>query len=307
MRGVGKVKESIEVIINVGSGADDKKEMRLRLAEILAASNRTANISLARSGEEVGELARRAARSDSRIVVAGGGDGTINAVASAVIETDKTLGVLPLGTLNHFAKDLHIPLDLEAAAHTIVAGHTTQVDVGEVNGHIFLNNSSLGLYPRLVHEREKQQRLGSRKWTAFFWAVIAVLGRYPFLEVKLSVEGKDLSTRSSLVFIGNNEYEMESLNAGARSCLHAGRLSLYMTRDTGRLGLVRLAWRALFGGLRDDKDFLALCSKEVWIETKHRRLRVAMDGEVTMMQPPLYYCIRPLSLRVLIPVENEPK
>ncbi|MBA2527225.1 MAG: diacylglycerol kinase family lipid kinase [Pyrinomonadaceae bacterium] len=298
------LEESIEVIINVGSGADDKKEMRKRLAEIFAAGNRKANISLARSGEEVVELSRRAARSNSRIVVAGGGDGTINAVASAVIDTDKTLGVLPFGTLNHFAKDLHIPLDLEAAARTIIAGHITQVDVGEVNHHIFLNNSSLGLYPRLVHEREKHQRLGLGKWAAFFWSTIAVLRRYPFLDVKLSVEGKDFSSRSPLVFIGNNEYEMESLNAGNRASLNAGRLSVYLTRETGRLGLVRLAWRALFGGLHDDKDFLALCSKEIWIETKHRRLRVARDGEVTVMQPPLHYRVRPLSLRVLVPVRT---
>ncbi len=304
--GKGMLEESIEVIINVGAGADDTKEMLERLAEIFAASNRKANISLARSVEEVVELARRAALGDSNTIVAVGGDGTLNAVASAVVGTNKRFGVLPLGTLNHFAKDLHIPLDLETAAHIILAGHTIQVDVGEVNGRIFLNNSSLGLYPRLVHEREKQQRLGYRKWTAFFWAAISVLRRYPFLAVKLSVEGRNLSTRSPLVFIGNNEYEMESLNAGARSCLHAGRLSLYITRDTGRLGLVRLAWRALFGGLRDEKDFLALCSKEVWIETKHRRLRVAMDGEVTVMQPPLHYRIRPLSLRVLVP-KSEPR
>lgn len=301
------LEESIEVIINIGSGADDKKEMRKRLAEIFAASNRKANISLARSGEEVIELARRAALTDSNTIVAGGGDGTLNAVASTLVGTNKTFGCLPLGTLNHFAKDLHIPLDLEAAARTIIAGHTTQVDVGEVNRHIFLNNSSLGFYPRLVHEREKQQRLGFGKWAAFFWAAIAVLRRYPFLDVKLSVEGKDFSSRSPLVFIGNNEYEMESLNVGARSCLNSGNLSLYITRDTGRLGLMRLAFRALFGGLRNDKDFIALCSKEIWIETKHRRLRVAMDGEVTVMQPPLHYRIRPLSLRVLVPVENETK
>ena len=156
--------------------------MRHRLAELFAARNQRVNISLARNGEEVVELARRAAQSDSRIIVAGGGDGTINAVASAVINTDKTFGVLPLGTLNHFAKDLHIPLDLEDAVRTVLAGHTTQVDVGEVNERIFLNNSSLGLYPRLVHEREKKQQLGSRKWTAFFWAGVAVLRRYPFLE-----------------------------------------------------------------------------------------------------------------------------
>ena len=295
------MEQAIEVIINVGSGVDDKKEMREKVAANFAASGRKANISLARTGAEVVELARRAARMQADIIVAGGGDGTINAVASELVGTDKAFGVLPLGTLNHFAKDLNIPVDIEAAVRTIVSGHTMQVDVGQVNDRIFLNNSSLGLYPRLVHEREKQQRLGLRKWTAFFWAAISVLRRYPFLDVKLSVEGKDFSCRSPLVFIGNNEYEMESLDVGARSCLNSGNLSLYMTRDTGRLGLVRLAFRALFGGLRDDRDFTALCSKEIWIETRHRRLRVALDGEVTVLEPPLHYQIRPLSLRVIVP------
>jgi YegS/Rv2252/BmrU family lipid kinase len=295
------VEQAIEVIINVGSGADDKKEMRAKVAANFAASGRMANISLAGTGAEVVELARRAAQMQTDIIVAGGGDGTINAVASELLVTDKAFGVLPLGTLNHFAKDLNIPVDIEAAVRTIVSGHTTQVDVGQVNDRIFLNNSSLGLYPRLVHEREKQQRLGLRKWAAFFWAAIAVLRRYPFLDVKLSVEGKDFSCRSPLVFIGNNEYEMESLDVGARSCLNSGNLSLYMARDTGRLGLLRLAFRALFGGLRDDRDFTALCSKEIWIETQHRRLRVALDGEVTVMEPPLHYQIRPLSLRVIVP------
>lgn len=297
--------ESIEVIINIGSGADDKEELRNRLAEIFSAREHNARISLARNGEEVVELARRAAQSDSSTIVAGGGDGTINTVASAVVGTNKTLGVLPLGTLNHFARDLHIPLDLEDAARTILAGHTTEVDVGEVNDLIFLNNSSLGLYPRLVREREKQQRLGSGKWAAFFWATVAVLRRYPFLDVRLSADGKDFSSRTPLVFIGNNEYEMESFNVGARACLNAGKLSLYITRDTGRLGLMRLAWRALFGGLRDDKDFIALRSQEIWIETRHRHLRVAMDGELRVLQPPLHYRVRPLSLRVLVPQQNE--
>ena len=304
MRG-GMSEQSIEVIINIRSGADGKEELRDRLVEIFSAGEHNARISLANNGEEVVELARRAAQSDSGIVVAGGGDGTVSTVASALVDTDKTFGVLPLGTLNHFAKDLHIPLDVEAAARTIMAGHTTQVDVGEVNGHIFLNNSSLGLYARLVHRRKENQRLGYRKWSAFFWATVAVMRRYPFLKVRLKVDGKDFSSRTPLVFIGNNEYQIESLNVLARTCLNAGKLSLYITRNLSRLGLIRLALRALFGGLRNDKDFIALCSKEIWIETKHRRLRVAKDGEVTVMPPPLHYRIRPLSLRVLVPEETD--
>ena len=291
----------IELIINAGSGADDKEDMRRRLEEMFGASNIKAQISLAHTGTEVVELARRAAQTDAQIIVAGGGDGTINAVAAAVIDSNKTLGILPFGTMNHLAKDLKLPLDVEGAVQTIIEGEVIHIDAGEVNDHIFLNNSSLGLYPNIVREREKQQKLGWGKWPAFVWAAIAVLRRYPFLSVRLNVEGKELVSRTPFVFVGNNEYAMESLNIGSRSCLDAGKLSLYVTNRIGRLGLIRLALRALFGGLRQEKDFLALCAQEIWIDTKHKRLRVALDGEVIAMKPPLYYQVRPHALRVLVP------
>lgn len=301
----------IEVIINAGSGAvngnlapgnsSDEGSVEQRLAELFAARNIDARISLAHSGQEVVELAKRAALSDSAVIVAGGGDGTINSVATEVIDTDKALAILPFGTLNHLAKDLGIPLELEAAVNTIHEGNVVQIDAGEVNDHIFLNNSSLGLYPSIVRERQKQQRLGWGKWPAFIWAALGVLRRYPFVGVRLSVDGKELVTRTPFVFIGNNEYEMESLHIGSRTCLDAGKLSLYVTNRIGRLGLFRLALRALFGGLRQEKDFLALCSEEIWIETKHSRLRVALDGEITIMHPPLHYRARPRALRVIVP------
>ena len=290
------------IIINATSGANDKERAREHLCEIFAARGLDARITLAQSGAEIVELARRAAREDCDTIVAGGGDGTINAVASALVGTNKRLGVLPLGTLNHFAKDLKIPLELEEAASTILDGQVARVDVGEVNGRIFLNNSSLGLYPSIVRQREKQQeRLGRGKWPAFIWATLSVLRRYPFMTVRLSTDKEELLRRTPFVFVGNNEYQMESFNVGARSCLDAGQLSLYTAHRTGRLGLLRFAVRALFGGLRDERDFDAMCTKEVWIETRRKRLRVATDGEVTVMNTPLHYRVLPGALRVIVP------
>ncbi|MEP6743642.1 MAG: diacylglycerol kinase family protein [bacterium] len=294
----------IEVIVNASSGTGENGALEARLNELFARDGLRSHVALAQSGHEIVELAQRAARGDADIIVAGGGDGTINSVTSQLLTTKKTLGVLPLGTLNHFAKDLHIPLELEAAVETIIKGHVANVDLGEVNGHIFVNNSSLGLYPSIVREREKQQRLGWGKWPAYVWAGVAVLRRYPFLDIRLDVDGKALSSRTPFVFIGNNEYEMESLNVGGRACLDAGELSLYVTNRTDRLGLVRLALRALFGGLRQEKDFLAMCTKEIWIETKHKRVRVALDGEVRVMEPPLHYRVLPGKLRVLAPANK---
>ncbi len=293
--------QSVKVIINAGSGFSDKEEVRRQLMAIFEAAGITSNISLATTGAEIVDLAREAAHDDWTVIVAGGGDGTINAVASAVVGTDKILGVLPLGTLNHFAKDLKIPLDLKGAARILLSGHSSSVDAGEVNGRVFLNNSSLGLYPTIIREREKTQRLGSGKWPAYVWAAIAAFRRYPFLRVRLMAEGKDFDLRTPFVFVGNNKYVMEGFNIGRREHLDKGQLSVYITNRTRRWGLLRLALRALLGHLREEKDFLALLTSELKIKTKHKRLRVALDGEVESLEAPLHYRVRTGALRVIVP------
>lgn len=294
------VEASIQVIVNASAGSADDAAFIDQLKERVNGDSRW-RISVARSGEELSTLVGSAAEGDSQVVVAAGGDGTVNAVASALVGTSKILGVLPAGTLNHFAKDVKIPLALEEAIATISAGHSVAIDIGEVNGNVFINNSSLGLYPNLVTEREKQQRLGTGKWSAFVWAAWSVLRRYPFVDVRLTVDGMSLKRRTPFVFIGNNRYEMEGFRIGARSCLSEGRLSLYTTHRTSRMGLFILAFRALIGRLRVDSDFLEVCTSEIWIDTKHRRVRVALDGEVTILTPPLHYRVLPQSLRVMVP------
>ena len=297
----------IKIIISAGAGsvAGDDNKVSERLIQIFNENGIDADVSLAQSGAELSELAQDAARGPYRVIVAGGGDGTVNTVAAIVVNSGKILGVLPLGTLNHFARDLKIPFDLEAAAQTIVAGHTTEVDVAEVNNRVFVNNSSLGLYPIIVREREKRQRLGSGKWPAAVWATIQALRRYPFLDVRLRVDEERLDRTTPFVFIGNNEYAMEAFNIGLRNRLDRGVLSIYITHRTSRLKLISLALRAVFGRLRNDKDFLALRSNEVNIETRHKRLRVAFDGEIEVMQTPLHYRVRARALRVIVPKDAE--
>jgi len=295
----------VKIIISAGAGPGDNNKAAERLAAIFKKSDIDVDISIAESGAEVDELVRDAARGPYKTIVAGGGDGTISSVTSAIIDTDKILGVLPLGTLNHFAQDLKIPLELEAAAQTIVDGFTTEVDVAAVNDRIFLNNSSLGLYPIIVRERQKRQRLGFGKWPAFFWATIQAFRRYPLLDVRLRVNNELLETKTPFVFVGNNEYAMDLLNIGLRERLDKGVLSIYITHRTGRLRLIVLALRAVFGRLRNDRDFLELRSNEVKIQTAHKRLRVAFDGEITVMEPPLEYRVRPRALRVIVPAESD--
>jgi len=290
-----------DVIVNRASGNGADSQQVEKLAEAFRAKNIDARIFPARGGAEIDLLAQRAANNDAEVVVAAGGDGTVSSVAAAIVDKPKVLGVLPFGTMNHFAKDLMIPLDFDSALDTIAAGHIDRVDLGEVNGHTFINNSSLGLYPHIVSERERQQRLGRGKWPAYLLAALTVLRRYPFLNVHVGVEGTDMSVSTPFIFVGNNQYEMETLNVGSRACIDKGELSLYMTSNIGRLQLLRLALHALIGGLRQEKDFVAMCTKEVLISTRRRHLPVALDGEVRILRPPLRYRVHPAAIQVLAP------
>lgn len=297
--------EGFEVIINCAAGGEPDAEAGRAIVGAFDACGAHARVRFARDGSELTELARAAVSNGARAVVAGGGDGTVSAVASALVGTNKALGVLPLGTLNHFAKDLSIPLEVKEAARNVCEGRAVLVDVAEVNGRVFINNSGLGLYPHIVRRREKLQERGSAgKWAAFMRAALATLKRYPFMNVRLSADGRGIVRRTPFVFVGNNEYEVEGTRIGARQRLDEGRLSLYVAHRTGRLGLLRLALRALFGRLRRAKDFDALDAEEIWVETRRpKRLYVATDGEVNVMTTPLHYRVRPKALRVIVPNE----
>ena len=296
----------LAVIVNAGAGQGYGAPWRATLAERFAGHGLEADITLADDAHGLMEAARAALAAGASVVVAGGGDGTINAVASVVLDSGAVLGLLPLGTLNHFARDLRIPSRLDEAIATLAAGHVAQIDVGEVNGRIFLNNSSLGLYPDVVRDRQRQQRrLGRGKWTAFGWAALAALRRYPFLSLRLTLGEAGLARRTPFVFIGNNEYQMQGFNIGERARIDGGALSVYVAQRPSRFGLLKLALRALFGRLRQSREFHAFQAGELVIETRHRRLRVATDGEVTVMAPPLRYRIRPAALPVIVPRRQE--
>lgn len=295
---------SAVVLLNSGAGSLVSSEARGRVARIGAAF-RASGVDAEVREVDAGRLAeavREAASSGAEAVVVGGGDGTLSAAAAALAGGPIPLGVLPLGTLNHFAKDLRIPLQLDAAVRTILEGNVREVDLGEVNGRTFINNSSIGLYPRIVADREARRARGRRgKWPAMMRATLGAFRRFPLWRVHLRIGDEVLLRITPLVFVGNNRYEESFLALAGRSCLTAGELHLYVARTTNRRGLVRLALRALAGRLDQARDFEARCIPEVELESARRTLRVAVDGEVVRMEPPLRYRIRRRALRVLAP------
>src|SRR5436190_19053332 len=158
-----------KILINAGAYVRFDEAMHERLTGTFTGAGASADVTVARTAEELAAAAEAAVEDAFDLVVAGGGDGTVNLIAAALLGSGKHFGVIPLGTLNHFAKDLNIPLNFDEAVQNLLSGSAVQVDVAEVNGQIFLNNSSLGLYPTIVRERVKHQRLGSGKWPAFLW------------------------------------------------------------------------------------------------------------------------------------------
>jgi diacylglycerol kinase family enzyme len=214
------------------------------------------------------------------------------------------LGVLPLGTLNNFSKDLEIPQTLGGAVRVIAEGNVAAIDVAEVNGRIFINNSSIGLYPRIVRDREKQQKLGREKWNAAFWAALRVFKISPFLKVHIKLDGKEFLRKTPFVFVGNNEYEMDFYKIGRRTMLDEGKLSVYFLHRGGRWGVVMLLVHTLFGNLRQWKDFEEVSTEEVLIEMRKKLTTVAFDGEIGVLPTPLHYRIRPRELKVLVPAKQ---
>lgn len=271
------------------------------IARISSELGTQARVIVTRTGDELVPFAKRAVTEKNSRVAAGGGDGTVNAVAGAVAGTDAALGVLPMGTLNHFAKDAGIPLDLEEAVRNLFTGRVVKVDVGEVNGRVFVNNSGIGVYPHLVREREAQQRHGHTKRLALVLAVGSVLRRYSRLRVREHLsEAEALARLTPFVFVGNNKYELSGLEIGRRISLTSGRLWVCMAPRAGHGNLIGMAWRTLTGHV-SDHELNAIEVEEIWVEPATPRINVSTDGEVSLMAAPLHYRIRAGALGVVVP------
>ncbi len=291
------------VLLNAAAGFRPRRVQAevVRVRELFATLEVEANVRLV-AGPALLAAAREAAASDTDVVVMAGGDGTVSAGAGGLAGTGKPMGVLPLGTLNHFARDLGIPTLLEDAVRNVAEGIVREVDVGEANDRVFVNNSSLGLYPAAVALRDAWMAQQSmQKWVAMGRAAFDTLRRFPVVRLTLRLPEGSLNVTTPMVFIGNNRYETKLFSLGQRPALDEGDLWVYLARDAGRFRFLRLALRALIGRLDDSRDFQGLCVKEMLVEDRRRSARAAFDGEVGRVAPPILYRIRPRALRVIVP------
>jgi len=291
------------VLINRHGGAASRDpEIGAKVSAALKAAGVAAKVELIDGGQCEVRAKAIAERGDELLIV-GGGDGTVAAAASAVAGTETRLAVLPLGTLNHFARDLGIPTELEEVAKLIASGSERRVDVGEMNGRVFINNSAIGLYPLMVVDRDVQQkRLGRSKRLAMIVASIRTLARFNHRRLTLTInEEEKARIDTPLLFVGNNDYRLDIGAAGQRESLDDGQLCVLVMRKKTRRGMIAASIRALFNRARPD-DMVQLDGVERLRVASHRSfLAVSLDGEVIREAPPLDYRIRKRALRVIAP------
>jgi diacylglycerol kinase family enzyme len=298
----------VVALMNAGAGSFNQKlaaETESELASAFAHRGVTATIKFVQGENlhsEAEKALEQAKRGEIDAVVVGGGDGSIRTVAGVLAGTKVPLGVLPLGTLNHFAKDLGLPLPIAAAAETIAAGHVRVIDLAEVNGETFINNSSIGIYPYMVIDRERrrtQHKLA--KWAAMVPAFLRMLRHFPRRRLRIKAQGFAIPYRTPCLFVGNNEYGMELFTFGRRRRLDAGKLWFYVVKPRSPLEFFWMVCRLCFGRMDQVGDLDTFELAEATISAKTSRLPVALDGEVRFMHGPLHYRSRPAALKVLVP------
>lgn len=297
---------NVVVLINATSGSVTGKDDAVRnaLSAGFADHGIAAELQFLPSDrlKTAAEKARaRVAARELDAIVASGGDGTIRTIADVLADSGVPLGVIPGGTFNHFAKDLRIPLDADEAIAVISAGYLRSVDAGQVNEYVFINNSSIGIYPYLVVERERRRTRGLPKLVAMSWAILQAVRNFPIRRLSVTAEGWTERLRSPCIFVGNNEYTISGFQAGTRDNLDKGKLSLLMARHQSLAELSLLALRSILGILNQSSDLRLTSLSTLTVTSRRRQLLVAFDGEVEPMNTPLHYKIRPNALRVFAP------
>lgn len=294
------------VLINPDGGSfDPEQHTPAALRRLFRTHGIDASVRLV-SGDCIATAAEEARTAGVDVVVAGGGDGTLSAAAGVLAGGDVPLGVLPLGTANHFARDLGIPLSVEEAVRTLAEGRVQALDVGTINGHPFINNSSLGFYPSVVEERHRLQR----RWPlprslATVLAGFRVFPRFPLLHLHIEADGRRTTCTTPFVFVGNYAYPMNFFTFGVPSRTSSRSLFLYFTPCSGRRCILRFLLRALFQDLRRVRGFETWQAAEITLACDVPSLRVFVDGELRTMTPPLRYRIWPEMLHVLAPTRED--
>lgn len=298
--------EPLFIVLNTGSGRGDAQALQDIIRRVLDEAGRRFQLMPVDDPSRLVATAREAvalAREAGGIVVAAGGDGTLNAVAGQVLGQGVPFGILPQGTFNYFGRRYGISQDTEAALRGLLGGELRPVQVGLLNGRLFLVNASLGLYPQLLEDREAyKQRFGRSRLVAL-WSGLVTLMRAPRqLSLRLDYEGRVRALRSPTLVVGNNRLQLEHIGIDPAE-LDRGHLVAMAARPVGTLALYGLLLRGLFSRLGEAEHVVSFAFDRLMVSIRgRRRVKVAMDGEISWMDTPLEFKVSDTPLPLVVPV-----
>ena len=302
------------IVFNVHSGRGSAQALRDAIAAACAAQERAYRLfevtRLHRLPERIRE-AVDAARAEAGVVVAAGGDGTINAVAQALLGSGCALGVLPKGTFNYFSRTHAIPTDTGEALRVLLGARPVPVQVGLVNERVFLVNASLGLYARVLEDREVyKSRYGRSRWVALWSAVVTAMRRHPGWDLHIRWRGEEHLVRTPTLFVGNNALQLQQVGMPRPEAVEQGELTAIALRPTGRLALFALMLHGALSRLGDADNVMHASFRSMSVspaQRRRRRAKVATDGEVQRMDMPLHFRVAPEPLWLIKPARDEPE
>jgi diacylglycerol kinase family enzyme len=303
------------IVFNLGAGHGNADAVRNAITEACSAAGRPVQLLDVDDPSRLAEIARQAvqaAQAHGGVVVAAGGDGTINTVAQATLGSGCDFGVLPQGTFNYFSRTHGIPADPQQAMQVLLTAPAQPVQVGLVNGRVFLVNASLGLYPRLLEDREAWKRqLGRSRLVAFGAGLLTLLRGHRNLQLALDVQGSQRLLRTPTLFIGNNALQMEQLGLPQAQAIDAGALAVVALRPVGRLALLGLLLRGALGRLGEADQVINFGCQRLTVlpswRWARRGMKVATDGEVQRMRLPLQFSVSPTPLQLIRPAAPAPE
>lgn len=297
------------IVLNAGSGRSNTDETRATISEVLDRAGRRHELLLAENGSDIPGLARRAvelAKAQDGIVVAAGGDGTINAVAQAALGCGQPFAVLPQGTFNYFGRTHGISQDTREATEALLQATPTPVQVGLVNDRVFLVNASLGLYPQLLEDREAfKKRFGRSR------AIAAVAGLFSFLRnrrqlsIEIEIDGQTRNVRTPTLFVGNNALQLEQIGIAEGASLDGDRLVAIALKPVSTLAMAGVVLRGALGRLGEADQVVSFPLRKLTVRppgrSRKRSYKVAMDGEITRLPAPLVFQVSPTPLLLMVP------
>lgn len=297
----------VALVLNGAAGRKDALAREDSLRRQIAPQVREFATYAFRKGTGIAAAARRAVTEGADVVVALGGDGTQSAVAGALAGTGAVMGVLPGGTFNYFARELGVGDTVEAAVDTLLAGQVRSMDLGEVNGRIFLNNASFGVYPEILERREAIYRRWGRSRVAAYWSVLLTLRdlRDP-MHLSLTVDGERRDFHTPLAFAARSAFQLESLGLEGADAIRDGHFALFLAKGHKPRHLMAAAFRLAFGRVARGQDFELLVADDIEIATRSRHRLVAFDGEKERITGPFRLRIHRQALSVIVPAAQPP-